>query len=173
MQGGTGRFLRLAGLWIKPRCLTVRPILLHFASSNVCKSRVTKERQQMDADYIGLRRHIPGIAFAQRDNLELTGERFCGVLETGAGWRSPTPPIGRRAGSGDKILDGNVQQGSATASALAIFDASLHVPIAGKILRGGKARLLGRLPMVATSQIGGALPVAATLTPINVERTIH
>src|SRR3546814_20590004 len=59
------------------------------------------------------------------------------------------------------------QQRNATASALAIFDAPLHIPVAREILGGGKADLLGRLPVVTAAKIGRALPVAAVLTPID------
>src|SRR3546814_17788594 len=65
------------------------------------------------------------------------------------------------------------QQRNATASALAIFDAPLHIPVAREILGGGKADLLGRLPVVTAAKIGRALPVAAVLTPIDVQRPLH
>src|SRR3546814_18851360 len=99
-------------------------------SSDVCssdlvfKGHFAKERQEVDAHDVGLRFHISGIAFAQRDDLELAGKRFGGILEAGAGWRSPTPTIDRRAGIGDSSLGRAAQQRNATASALEIGSAS-------------------------------------------------
>ena len=101
---------RSAGFWIDPRCLTVRPILLHLASRNVFKRRVAKERQEVNADVIGLRFHRSGIAFAQRDDLELTGESLGGILKTGAARRSLTTTIRRWAGIGDDWLGWSVKQ---------------------------------------------------------------
>ena len=43
VQGSAGGLLRLAGFGIEPRCLTVRPILLHLAGRYVLKRGVAKE----------------------------------------------------------------------------------------------------------------------------------
>ena len=64
MQSRAGGFLRLAGLRIDPGRLAVKPVFLHLASRDVFKGRIAKERQEVDADEIGLRLHISGIAFA-------------------------------------------------------------------------------------------------------------
>ncbi|WP_415644251.1 hypothetical protein [Sphingomonas antarctica] len=83
--------------------------MFKFRCLALLKGRVAKERQKVNADVVGLRFHISGVALAKGDNLELTGKRIRCILETRAGWRSPTPTIGRRAGSGDQRLDGAVQ----------------------------------------------------------------
>lgn len=101
MQRCSGRFLRLASFWINPRSLAVRAVLLHLASRDVGKRGIAEERQQMDADVLGLRVYISRIAFAQRDNLELASERLSGIFETGTSWRPPPTTIDRHAGSGD------------------------------------------------------------------------
>src|SRR3546814_13079376 len=82
MQCCTSRFLRLASFRINPRGLAVRAVLLHLASRDVGKRGIAEERQEMDADVLGLRAYISRIAFAQRDNLDLAGERLSGVFET-------------------------------------------------------------------------------------------
>ena len=83
MQGRAGGFLRFAGLRVDPRCLAMKPILLHLAGRDVFKRRIAKEWQEINVDDVGLRFHISGIALAQCDDLELVGEGRCGILETG------------------------------------------------------------------------------------------
>jgi hypothetical protein len=129
----------------------VRAILLHLASRDVDKRGIAEERQEMDADVLGLRAYISRVAFAQRDNLELADKRRSGIFETGTRWCLPPTTIKRRAGSGDWRLDRAVQQSQTTASALAILDAALHVPVARKILGCSKASFLGSLSMVAAA----------------------
>jgi hypothetical protein len=101
MQSGAGRFLRLAGLSIEPRCLAMSPIFLHLARRNVFNGRITKERGQVDADDVRLRLHIVRVALAERDHLELVSEGFGGVRETRPGRLSPPTAIGGRAGIGN------------------------------------------------------------------------
>nr|WP_294846496.1 hypothetical protein [uncultured Sphingomonas sp.] len=128
----------------------------------------------MDADDIGLRFHVTGVALAHRDNLELTGERLCRILEAGACRLWPTTAVIRhRARFSNERLARTVDQGDTAAPTLTVFDASLHVPIARKILGGGQALLFGRLPVVAAAEVGRALPEAAAVTLVNVQRAIH
>ena len=79
--------------------MAVRAVLLHLASRDVGTRGIAEERHEMDADMLGLRVYISRIAFAQRDNLELAGERLGGIFETGTSWRLSPTTIGRRARS--------------------------------------------------------------------------
>ncbi len=153
----------------------MNPIFLNRACVDVAKSKIAEERQEVNADVIRLLFHIFGISLTKRDDLELAGKRIGGIAEGRTSRRSPAPTIGRRAGTGDKELDRIVQQGSATASALAlaILDAPLHLPVAGEVLGGRKIDLFGCLPMIQTAEVSRALPVAAVLTSIDVKRSIH
>ncbi|MFA5968355.1 MAG: hypothetical protein WC816_03770 [Sphingomonas sp.] len=155
----------------------MQPIFLHLASRDVLKRRFAKERREMNPDDVGLRFYISGVALAEGDDLELIGEGSRGILESWAGRRAGSPdsrrPLDRRFGFDILWLGGTASQADATASALAIFDAPLHVPVAGKILGRGEAGFLGRLPVIAAAKVGRALPETAALTPVNVERPIH
>lgn len=58
-------------------------------------------------------------------------------------------------------------------SAKAILGDPVEIPVTRELSREGDIRLLRRLPIVATAQVGRALPVTAVLATIHMELAVH
>ena len=108
-----------------------------------------------------------------RDDLEFTDKGFSGLPKSGPVWRSPLAPFGRRSRSVNWKLDKTIWQKALAAPALAILDASLHIPVAGEIFRRCEADLFGCLTMIPAAQISRALPETTVLSTVNVKRSVH
>lgn len=153
--------LRLVG-----RSDPVKAIVLDAPGRDLGNRQVAEKGVEVETDHPPLAGDVVGVPLSERHRLELFHERGGGFAE---GLLSRLLRLGS-LGDDNRRIGRRWQRAPPPQPVLC--DA-VQIPILRELACVGDVGFLGRLTMIATAQIGRALPVPAVLPSIDVEPAVH